>query len=58
MTVSVGLLGSLPPDTLLFIADDVVVDVAKILVHVVMDFCGSIGSIWKEINQINKLAKV
>lgn len=44
-TVSVGLLGSLPDDTLLFIA--VVDDVAKILVHVVVaaSFCGSIGSI-------------
>lgn len=44
-TVSVGLLGSLPADTLLFIA--VVVDVAEILVHVVVviNFCGSIGSI-------------
>lgn len=46
-TVSVGLRGSLPADTLLFIAV-VVVDVARILVQVVDDiiFCGSIGSIW------------
>lgn len=48
-TVSVGLRGSLPADTLLFIAV-VVVDVAKILVQVVdaINFCGSIGSIWNE----------
>lgn len=47
MTVSVGLRGSLPADTLLFIAV-VVVDVARILVLVVdaIIFCGSIGSIW------------
>lgn len=45
-TVSVGLRGSLPDDTLLFIAV-VVVEVAKKLVHVVeaINFCGSIGSI-------------
>lgn len=46
-TVSVGLRGSLPADTLLFIAV-VVVDVARILVQVVDDIIlfGSIGSIW------------
>lgn len=46
MTVSVGLRGSLPADTLLFIAVVVVV-VARILVQVVdaIIFCGSIGSI-------------
>lgn len=44
-TVSVGLLGSLPADTLLLIA--VVDDVAKTLELVVaaVNFCGSIGSI-------------
>jgi hypothetical protein len=46
-TVSVGLRGSLPVDTLLFIAVVVVVDDAKILVLVVdaTNFCESIGSI-------------
>lgn len=47
-TVSVGLRGSLPADTLLFIAV-VVVDVARKLVQVVDDILfGSIGSIWNE----------
>ena len=59
-TVSVGLLGSLPAGTLLLIAVAVVVDDAKILVHVVdaINFCGSIGSICndagREIHRKNK----
>jgi hypothetical protein len=57
-TVSVGLRGSLPADTLLFIAV-----VAEMLAHVVdaVSFCESIGSIWgkqeKEGNKLQSLAK-
>lgn len=59
-TVSVGLLGSLPPDTLLFIA--VVDDVARklVFIDVAVNFWGSIGSICNGMrietkNQRNKL---